>query len=123
MKNLIIFLSPIIFGGLIPSCKQEIMCTQEFRTIGITITGDSLTDFYTIRNSNSDTIRFSTGVDPYSLCYPVLDDSYTSKIANSQESFTFIGEINDTIVVNERYVIKADYCHIDKVSGKSEVSL
>ena len=44
-------------------------------------------------------------------------------IANSQESFRFIGEMNDTVVVNEIFIIKADECDVDKISGKREVNL
>lgn len=122
MRKLII-LAPLLLCGIFQSCKEEAVCTEEFRTIGITIIGDSLTDFYTIRNSSLDTIRLSNYMDPFDNYYPVLDDNYTPILGNSQESFTFIGERNDTIVVHEQYIIKADDCHIDKVSGKNEVIL
>ncbi|MFZ4400208.1 MAG: hypothetical protein ACOYO1_09250 [Bacteroidales bacterium] len=125
MNKLNIFLLTILFAFIL-SCnhKDEVACTQEFRTIGITVTGDSLTDFYTIRLSTSDTLRFIYG-NPFieNHWYPVLDDNYQSKIANSQESFRFVGEINDSMVVNETFIIKADACHIEKVSGRTEVSL
>jgi len=105
------------------SCKEEIACTEEFRTVSIKVTGDTLTDFYTIRISNSDTIRIPADGYPDAYTYPVLNDNYQSVIANSQESFTFIGKINDTVVVNEAFVISADNCHIDKVSGKNGVNI
>ena len=123
MKKLI-SISLIVLLGLFQACKEEVMCTEEFRAVGISVIGDSLTNFYTVRNSNLDTIKFPNNIEYSSNhWYPVLDDNYQSKIANSQESFKFIGEINDTIVVNEVYVINADDCHINKVSGKSEVVL
>ena len=116
----------IVLWGIFPSCndKEDVPCTMEFRTIGITVTGDSLTDYYTIRLSTADTLRFIYG-NPFieNHWYPVLDDNYQSKIANSQENFRFIGKINDTVVVNEAFIIKADACHIDKVSGKIEINL
>lgn len=113
----------IVVSFFIQSCKnKEVNCTEEFRTVGVTVTGDSLTDFYTIRISNSDTIRIVVDY-PNNQWYPVLDDNYQNKIANSQESFRFIGEINDTIVVNEDFIIRADQCHISKVSGKEVVNL
>ena len=105
------------------ACQQETVCTTEFRSIGIRVLGDSLTDFYTVRTSTLDTIRRSTTLESRTHLYVVLDDTYQSRIANTQEQFTFIGKINNHIVVNEAYVIKADGCHIDKVSGKSEVQL
>jgi len=127
MKKLILFCS-IVFAGLFQSCEEDvtsgIVCTQEFRSIGVSIIGGSLTDYYTVRNSNLDTIRFSEDINSIDAnWYPILDDSYQSKIANSEEVFTFIGEINNTIVINEEYIIKADECHIEKISGKSEIHL
>ena len=100
----------------------QVMCTEEFRTVSLTVTGDSLTSFYTVRESTSDTIRYQ-GYNLYSLSntYPVLDDSYRSMIFNREERFTFIGLLNKAIVVNEPFVIGADECHIYKVSGKEEV--
>ncbi len=116
----------IILWGIFPSCKEkeDVPCTMEFRTIGITVTGDSLTDYYTIRLFSADTLRFIYG-NPFigNHWYPVLDDNYQSKIANTQENFRFIGKIKDSVVVNEPFIIKADACHIDKVSGKTEVVL
>ena len=55
--------------------------------------------------------------------YVVLTDSYQKNIQNSVENFVFHGLIGDSLVVNEPFVIKADMCHIDYVSGKTEVNL
>ncbi|MEZ5024162.1 MAG: hypothetical protein R2728_13050 [Chitinophagales bacterium] len=119
-----LFLALLFSLSLLFSCNEEdgISCTLEFRTIGLTVIGDSLTDYYTIRRSNNDTIR-SIDFGFEDSYYVVLDDSYQSEIENSQESFEFIGEINDSIVIQETYVITADQCHISKISGPSQVTL
>ena len=119
-----LFLALLFSLSLLFSCNEEdgISCTLEFRTIGLTVIGDSLTDYYTIRLSNNDTIR-SIDFGFEDSYYVVLDDSYQSEIENSQESFEFIGEIDDSVVVQETFVIAADLCHITKISGPSQIIL
>lgn len=117
---------PVLLIGVVlfDACESEngVVCTLEFRTIGLTVVGDALTDSYTIRISNNDTIRphdFGYGEN----YYVVLDDSYQSNFAGTQESFEFVGEIDDSVVIRENYVIAADQCHISKVSGLSQITL
>lgn len=100
----------------------QTFCTLEFRIIGLNVIGDTLTDFYTIRSSNNDTIRLQK--EPvYDNFYPVLNDNYQTILKNKQEEFIFIGLKSDSIRVNQRYVLEADECHISKVSGVTEVRL
>jgi hypothetical protein len=124
--NKIIAFSAILIFILLLACKEsdkEDPCTMEFRTVGITVSGDSLTKYYTVRTSTKDTIINSSGFSILSNYYVVLDDNYLSKIKNSQDYFNFYGFINDTLVVNEVFLIKADHCHIEKLSGKSELNI
>ena len=103
------------------SCKDdEIFCTEEFRTVGLEITGAVLDDHFTIRVSNGDTLRVGTVFFDF---YPVLDDSFQPELENKEEQFSFIGIIADTIAVFEPFVIEADECHIMKVSGVDRVEL
>ena len=105
------------------SCTKPI-CTKELFVSEVTVSGDSLTDFYTIRNSNSDTIKFTTGKGSYLGRLPVLSDNYYDILKGiPPEDFKFIGIINDVIVFNEPFVYSADECHIVKVSGKEEIKL
>ncbi len=119
----------VIISGLmvllISSCKntQEIACTEEYRFVTITVNGRQLDNFYTIRISNGDTIRHDQEMGLDSNVYVVLTDSYQKNIQNSVENFVFHGLIGDSLVINEPFVIKADMCHIDYVSGKTEVNL
>lgn len=101
--------------------ENEVMCTEEFRTVGLTVVGDSLQDHYTIRISNNDTLRFSAFgfQDNY---YTVLDDSYASVLKNKEELFIFHGISDDSLVVTETFVIGADNCHIYKKSGVSQAN-
>ncbi len=117
IRIVVLSLATGLFG-----CRPEVLCTAIHESITVRVSGDLLTDFYTVRVSTSDTIRRSN-LDYKEHWYPVLDDSYQYKIANTQERYKFIGKINSTIVVNEEYVIRADACHVYKVSGNDEIQL
>jgi hypothetical protein len=100
---------------------QGVICTEEFRSTILIVPGDPLTESYTVRLSNSDTIRNSGNSDLRTGNYIVLDDTYQPKLEDQQDTFRFIGKRGIEVVVREDYVFKADQCHITKVSGKSEL--
>jgi len=117
----------ILFSFLI-SCDKVVVdppvsCTEEFRYISIEVDGDSLTQFYTIRKLNSDTIRPTPNAPIFDNFYEVLNDSYSAVLKNKSEQFQFIGVINDSTLVKLDYEIAADECHIFKISGPSYISL
>lgn len=107
-------------------CRQEeepgeLLCTSDLKYFTLKVSGSALTDFYTIRLSNSDTIRHTANVDLKQNVYLVLDDRYREKLENQQDTFRFIGKRGNGIAVQEDYVFQADHCHISKVSGASEI--
>ncbi|MFN4082518.1 MAG: hypothetical protein ACK4K9_02700 [Bacteroidia bacterium] len=97
------------------------MCTEEFRSITITVIGAKLTDYYTQRESTGEIIRHTKDQIFESNTFVVLDDSYHKKLKNSSDKFWFKGFINDSLVVNEPLVIEADECHVNLFSGRTEV--
>lgn len=118
------FVSLLTTAGL-SSCddsirRDEVFCTEEFRSIRIKVSGDSLTDYYTVRRSNADTIRFKQSDPVFEQNYVVLNDNYQKKLENQQDTFRFVGK-RASGDVQEDFVISADHCHITKVSGKSEI--
>lgn len=102
------------------SCVDPISCTEEFRSVSVEVIGGPLDNYYTLRIENGDTLQFGTSILPY---YPVLDDSFQPPLEGKQEEFQFIGALGDSIVVSEIYLISADECHINKVSGVASVTL
>lgn len=109
--------------ALVSACMDEdndqgLICTEEFRSELLNVSGDPLTECYTVRLSNSDTIRHlgNSGLTPG--YYIVLDDNYKLQLENQQDTFRFIGKRGSEIVILEDYVFKADKCHITKMSGK-----
>ncbi|MDQ6476875.1 hypothetical protein [Dyadobacter sp. LHD-138] len=121
-RNLSLLLT-LSLTTLLCSCVDEdnergVICTEEFRSALLNVPGDPLTESYSIRLSNADTIRHLANSDLRPGYYLVLDDNYQPKLENQQDTFRFIGKRGSEVVVSEDYIFKADKCHITKVSGK-----
>ncbi len=125
MKLVSFFILIVVSILILISCTkdEEVICTMEYRYISIDVKGGILDDFYTIRKYTGDTIRNEKDNIIGSNSYIILSDNYQNKIKNKEEIFIFKGYITDSLVVNEQYVIKADECHINYVSGKKEINL
>jgi len=120
--HIIIFFT-ILFISCAKEEEEEVICTMEWRYISIDVKGGVLDNFYTIRKYTGDTIRYEKDNIIGNNSYIILSDNYQNKIKNKEEIFIFKGYITDSLVVNEQYVIKADECHINYVSGKKEINL
>ncbi len=125
MKLVSFFILIVVSILIVSSCtkEEEVICTMEWRYISIDVKGGVLDDFYTIRKYTGDTIRYEKDNIIGNNSYIILSDNYQNKIKNKEEIFIFKGYIIDSLVVNEQYVIKADECHINYVSGKKEINL
>ena len=125
MKLVSFFILIVVSILILISCTkdEEIICTMEYRYISIDVKGGILDDFYTIRKYTGDTIRYEKDNILGNNSYIILSDNYQNKIKNKEEIFIFKGYITDSLVVNEQYIIKADECHINYVSGKKEINL
>ena len=125
MKLVSFFILIVVSILIIISCTkdEEVICSMEYRYISIDVKGGILDDFYTIRKYTGDTIRNEKDNIIGNNSYIILSDNYQNKIKNKEEIFIFKGYITDSLVVNEQYVIKADECHINYVSGKKEINL
>ena len=95
-----------------------------FAMLNISVTDNTkvpvkLDNYYTLRMSTQDTIRAqNSGLENQ---YTVLDDGYVGKLQNKTDSFRFIGIKDGKQVVNELFILKADCCHIGKVSGNTDI--
>lgn len=119
--HIIIFFTILFFISC--SKEEEVICTMEWRYISIDVKGGVLDNIYTIRKYTGDTIRNEKDNIIGNNSYIILSDNYQNKIKNKEEIFIFKGYITDSLVVNEQYIIKADECHINYVSGKKEINL
>jgi hypothetical protein len=120
--HIIIFFTILFFISCAKE-EEEVICTMEWRYISIDVKRGVLDNFYTIRKYTGDTIRYEKDNIIGNNSYIILSDNYQNKIKNKEEIFIFKGYITDSLVVNEQYVIKADECHINYVSGKKEINL
>ena len=125
MKLVSFFILIVVSILILISCTkdEEVICSMEYRYISIDVKGGILDDFYTIRKYTGDTIRYVKDNIIGNNSYIILSDNYQNKIKNKEEIFIFKGYITDSLVVNEQYIIKADECHINYVSGKKEINL
>lgn len=125
MKNMALLMvwMTLLVAGCSGDDNQEVICSDEFKMIGVKVIGGKLDNFYTIRPSTTDTIRFTaSGQFPLNNWYPILDDSFQSLLEGMREDFVFVGIKTSQEVVREQYSIGADVCHIIKYSGPIEVS-
>jgi hypothetical protein len=97
------------------------MCTEEFKIVGVEITGETLDDHFTIRMATGDTLRHSHDISE--TFYTVLDDNMQSTLEGKSEMFNFIGIKNGSKVVEEEYEFEADECHIERITGPTEIDL
>lgn len=122
--KIILQLSVLASVFFIFSCTnkdEDVACTSLFASVTIEVNGAALDNYYTIRNSTGDTIRFSDSV--FQNLYTVLNDNYQKILENKQETFKFIGIKSGVKVVDENFIISADKCHISKVSGVNSVTI
>lgn len=116
-------------------CRTDIACTMEYRTISINVTDTlgnpysldvyrtkrlntgAVYDLQTLSDSWSDSLRRAQG------SYPVLDDSYTNSTHVCGESFEFLGYRDSLLVVSQILEIKNNCCHIELISGNTNVTV
>lgn len=138
MKRLSFILLAVTIGLLTQStsCRPlktaphecgDIACTMMFAMITVEVKDNSgnpviLDEYHTVRESSGQHIMSQSHV-PDSGTYTILDDNYVSTLKNKQEKFRFIGKKNGVEVINEPYTISADCCHVNKDSGKSEITI
>ncbi|MEL6730778.1 MAG: hypothetical protein AAFP83_06535 [Bacteroidota bacterium] len=122
-KHIVIFSSLILlFLGGCGLLDGPTICTLEFVYVSVEVTGDTLDQTYTIQTTTGDTVQQSTEY-VFDQRYLVLDDGYQPEMRNREREFRFVGLKNGDIVIDELYVIKADECHIEKVSGIDTIEL
>ena len=136
-KKFIIFF--ILLSVLLPNCEKEtvrpddsdcegILCTMIFMSVNILIKHS--TDNSPVLLTNYKVIRISDNVDitikdndltDNNGYYVIVDDSSTGLIKNNIIEVEFQGYINGSLVVQKRFIVKKDCCHVSLVSGDTVV--
>lgn len=105
---------------------EAVLCTQVFASVMVHVDDLSASpialDVYTVRNSTGEKLTFGQ-FSSTSGTYNIMDDSYRAKLAGRTETFTFVGMKGSTKVFSQSYTIKADCCHVYKVSGADSITI
>lgn len=128
---LLAFLSILACNSDDQSNCSNIACTEEFRTIIVTIEDQNqepvALDSFQVTNLNTGE-DMTPQLSPSELemiqetgQYPIADDS--SFGLNQEVTLQLRGFINDEEVVNSNYVVATDCCHINFQSGENPLVL
>jgi hypothetical protein len=111
------------------NCAASI-CTEEFRTIVLTIKHSSdntpfiLTDYRVIRIPHAEDITpASNSNSTNNGYYPVANDSQKELFMFMNVEILFKGYLNNDLVVQKRFIVTADCCHISLVDGETSIYL
>ena len=124
MKPKNLFFISIALLLLFMSCKKNtannpdedlLVCTLEYVTESVTVSGTVLDDFYSIRLSTGDTLRLED-YDSEDQYYPILNDSSIPQTKDIEERIDFIAIRGDQ-TLKTPYMFTSDGCHIVKLSG------
>ena len=104
----------------------EVMCTQEYRTITVSIKDQNQNpvalDAFKVRNTeNKVLVSLDLSSAQFEIAkqageYPITSDGNMNK--NQELNLEFIGYINDIEVINSKYTVKSDCCHVNLISGE-----
>ena len=109
----------------IQPCPTDIACTEEFRTIGVTITQDNQPlnlDRYTV-TTEGEALELDNNLGMGSGWHTLFTDAFQKTYQNREITLSLKGYLGTEMVVNQDYVVGADCCHIYLVSGPEEISL
>ncbi|MFH1161539.1 MAG: hypothetical protein V1733_11420 [bacterium] len=126
----------IICSMMLISCKRDngVMCTQEYRMLTISIKDAAsnpviLSQYFVKKTSTDEVIDFSQedhyldSINRLNGIYFVLTDSKIGMTLKNGTEFEFHGLLGTTEIVNEKYIIGNDECHVIMLSGKTQIIL
>ena len=129
MKKLFLLFFLVV---LISNCDRDnksdckvVFCTEEFRFIVIQIKHSSdssavnLTNYKVIRISDNKDLTLSNNVITTPGFYPLVNDGQLNILKNSITEIEFRGYIQNTLVIQKRFDVGADCCHVSLVSGEA----
>ena len=128
-----------VFPLLLLSCNgddsdcAEAICTLSFDTITVFIND---TDTNPVALDRFEVLIIGSGIDITRIVnesefetmkengtYPLFGDEYQQSYANTEVQLNFKGIINDQVIVNENFTVGADCCHVNLVSGNTNIMI
>ena len=111
----------------------EAICTLNFVTITVSVKdalGEpvSLDNYEIIDNETGENLAADFNGDEYQYLkgqgfYPILSDANRIQYQNTTATLTFKGFRTNEEVINEDYEVGADCCHVNLISGNTEIVL
>jgi hypothetical protein len=135
MKRQIIILmitGTVIFLSCMRDRRDYVLCTSEYRMLTVTIKDSQsnpviLSDYFVKKTSTGEIIDFSHE-DPYmdsinrvQGIYFLCTDGMMAITSKSGTEFEFHGIMDTTEIVNEKYLIGNDQCHVILFSGQTNI--
>jgi hypothetical protein len=129
------FIFMIISPAMLLSCRSGnhgIMCTEEYRMLTISIKDSAsnpviLSEYFVKKTSTGEILDFKQE-DPFmdsinrmNGTYIILTDSRMGMTSKTGAEFEFHGLAGDVKIVQERYIIGNDGCHVRLLSGNNQV--
>jgi hypothetical protein len=109
-------------------CPKDIMCTEDFRFVTLTIADKAgkpiaLDRYETVRASNNTALvrRDNTEMQPGT--YVVASDGEKESISTCGEKFLFRGYRGGKKVIEEPFTLRNDCCHVERQSGRTQLVL
>ena len=129
---LILFCLIFLFAG----CKDEkpdqlLICSEQYVTITIKVRDIqnapvALESFKVTRTADQSDVTIKVDPADYAIMqkqgiYPIANDSSKRQLDNKNVEVVFTGMVGGKVVVNQKYTIGTDKCHVLLVSGEREV--
>jgi len=114
------------------TCPENQPCTMIYSMINVQIVNVSnqpiiLTEYRTIKIATNEILHEQKGIDSTNLFeagkYLIVDDGDLSKIAICGEEVQFIGFKNAKQIVNEKFTVKNNCCHVEVLKGNTKIIL
>jgi hypothetical protein len=133
----ILVTASVLFSLLFIECDDDnrfscdfAICTMEFRSIVVSLKHENdstafvLTDYKVIRISDNKDITISDdNLTDNNGYYPITNDTKVDLFKFKNVEVEFTGYFNRAIVIQKRFTVTADCCHISLVEGDTKFFL
>ena len=137
IKRKLLALSTVLFAFLLFECDDDnstncgsAVCTDVFMSITVSVkhasnnTAYVLTDYKVFRLSdNLDITITDNNLTDNNGYYQITNDSKRDLFKFKNTEVEFKGYLNDVLVIQKRFTITSDCCHISLVEGETEFLL
>ncbi len=135
-KLILVFMTVFMVGctnddGPKPIDCSAVFCTEEFVTLVVSVTDASgvaipLDSFEVIDLDTGENLTLESNAQEFETyreqgTYPIFSDTYRIQYQNTKTTISFNGYIASNEVVNESFVVGADCCHVQLISGNTHI--